>query len=119
MGTPPLVDTSPAAPAAQVPMPTSSNQASNAQALTDAYLESIGLGKRPPSAQTNRQTASPAPQAQQQQQQQQQQQPQTQYANVQPQQTGYHSPSPVNNGPRAPPTPIPLNQQLLNPLIPT
>ena len=106
---PALVDTSDS-------MPTSSKEASNAQALTDAYLESMGLSKnsRPSSAPNHRQAAaSPAPSSQ------------SMYGqsgssgqqSAQP--TGYYAPSPVNSGPRAPPAPIPLNQQLLNPLIPT
>jgi len=113
-------------------MPTNSKEASSAQALTDAYLDSIGLGKRSVteygSGHPGRQTASPAPiaasqQPQQQEQHPQQQQPQqTGYApqnQMSPQQTGYYQQQPQNNGPRAPPAPIPLNQQLLNPLIPT
>jgi len=118
---PALVDTSPAPPAAPAPppvaspaaMPSSSSQASNAQALTDAYLESIGLGKRPPSAPVNRQTAiSPAPQAPAQPPQQQQSyQPSASPNPVQPQQTGYRPSGPV--------LPIASNQHLLNPLIPT
>lgn len=98
---PPLVDTGDQTKAGAASMPSSSKEASNAQALTDAYLESIGLGKRTVNAAPPVQAA-PAPQQQ------------------QPQQTGYYAQaaSPVN-GPRAPPQPIPLNQQLLNPLIPT
>jgi hypothetical protein len=114
-------------------MPSSSKEASSAQALTDAYLDSIGLGKRSVtdygSGPTSRQQASSpalAPQQQQQQQQQPQQQQQQQQQMQQPQPTGYGmSPQPTGyyqqpqNGPRPPPAPIPLNQQLLNPLIPT
>lgn len=110
-------------------MPTSSKEASSAQALTDAYLDSIGLGKRSVteygSGHPGRQTASPAPPAPappQQQQPQQQQPQQTGYVpqnQMSPQQTGYYQQQQSTNGPRAPPAPIPLNQQLLNPLIPT
>lgn len=106
-------------------MPSSSKESSSAQALTDAYLDSIGLGKRQVteygSGQPARQTASPAPAPAPAPQQPQQQHPQqTGYApqsQVSPQQTGYYQQQ--SNGPRPPPAPIPLNQQLLNPLIPT
>ena len=109
---PALVDTSDSSPS----MPTNSKEASNAQALTDAYLESMGLGKnsRPASAPVHRQAAaSPVPPNQ------------SMYSQngdpnqLSAQQTGYYGASSGNVGPRAPPAPIPVNQQLLNPLIPT